>query len=146
MSHQKPPSLSTALGNKNSLQTQEAKAGHLGLKLCTCSLHPAGLSRELPTVLLHAAPCFKLPTLYRGSAAEGPGRLDMRITCRVLPATPAHVQALTRCTQHTHSLSKAIKGYWASTGTSSMSLCLSATVAAALRPTGFERAAQEKCH
>ena len=49
-----------------------------------CSLHPAVLSRELPTVLLHAAPCFKLPTLYRGSAAEGPGRLDMRITCRVL--------------------------------------------------------------
>lgn len=108
MSHQKPPSLSTALGNKNSLQTQEAKAGHLGLKLCTCSLHPAGLSRELPTVLLHAAPCFKLPTLYRGSAAEGPGRLDMRITSEA-PATQ-HIPALTHT--HTHPHTKAIKGYF----------------------------------
>ena len=64
-----------------------------------CSLHPAVLSRELPTVLLHAAPCFKLPTLYRGSAAEGPGRLDMRITSEA-PATQ-HIPALT----HSH------KGY-----------------------------------
>ena len=68
-----------------------------------CSLHPAGLSRELPTVLLHAAPCFKLPTLYRGSAAEGPGRLDMRITSEA-PATQ-HIPALT----HPHTPSH--KGY-----------------------------------